>query len=1001
MIEGSVTPVAHPDRVGNLGVTMPLFGYLGADATGDDRLDYDISEMLIYEGEYHQFVVAFNGPSGGISTYSIADNGALTLCDSRVFGWGLRALETSQTALVEISGRTYAIVGASSSGDIYAYRIGTQGGIGSPTILPSSAVDFSTVRALLTVSEDGDSAGMIAVGIDGSVQYVHVAEAPSTIVGMQSSLLFTGDIVAIDVLDIGGTQIVLALDQTSANLRSYQFDPTSGTATLISVHGAVDQVGLGLPEDFTTVTVSGATYVVVASPGSGSLTVFSLSETGDLAPVDHVLDTSNTNFANASHVDSFDLNGVTFIVAAGADNGLSLLTLTPEGRLILVESLTAYAGMPIYDPASLVVDSDGGQVMIYLSSESQAGLLQFSFDTVAWTGAFYGGSGADTVQGQSGNQLLDGGAGNDTILGGSGDDILVDGAGTDTLAGGDGRDVFVFDRDGDTDTISDFRLGYDRIDLSAYPMVYTPSAVDWSYLSGGIRLMINGEQLNIYSHDGYDISFDQLMATAFVTPHRPMLASSGMISGSTQADVLSGSIVDDMLDGGAGGDIIYAGDGNDVIYGGDGADTIYGGIGDDIIYGDAQYDLIFGEEGNDIVYGGSGQDTVYLGEGDDTFYDDDQTGTHGRDTVYGGSGRDVISGGGGNDVFYGGTGSDRIYGGADNDSLFGEEGWDRLYGQEGDDMLDGGAGTDYLYGGLGNDTIYGGADDDIISGNEGDDTLYGDADADRIYGGSGADRIEGGDGRDRIYGQDGDDVLLGGDSKDYLYGAGGNDRIDGGTGDDVAYGGDGWDRLWGGGGDDHIYGEAGVDRLYGQEGNDTLDGGLDADYLYGGLGNDTVFGGDGDDIISGNEDNDSLFGDDGTDRLYGGTGNDAISGGVGSDRLYGQEDDDSLAGESGRDFLYGGDGNDRLDGGTGDDFLTGGTGVDSFVFAPNFGKDTVNDFELGVDVLEFGVGVQASDIAYFTSTEGYLVITPDGGDSQIIMLNLTEADIGAVDMTFV
>ncbi|WP_420010631.1 M10 family metallopeptidase C-terminal domain-containing protein [Tateyamaria sp.] len=55
-----------------------------------------------------------------------------------------------------------------------------------------------------------------------------------------------------------------------------------------------------------------------------------------------------------------------------------------------------------------------------------------------------------------------------TSKGGVGADILVGGSGNDTLTGGAGADVFVFDREAGFDTVIDFEVGTDKIDLSAH-----------------------------------------------------------------------------------------------------------------------------------------------------------------------------------------------------------------------------------------------------------------------------------------------------------------------------------------------------------------------------------------------------------------------------------------------------------------------------------------------------------------------------------------------------
>ena len=76
--------------------------------------------------------------------------------------------------------------------------------------------------------------------------------------------------------------------------------------------------------------------------------------------------------------------------------------------------------------------------------------------------------GNDTLNGNGGTDRLDGGIGNDTLNGGDGDDILIGGTGTDTLTGGAGADVFVVSLSGGADTATDFLVGTDLIDLTAF-----------------------------------------------------------------------------------------------------------------------------------------------------------------------------------------------------------------------------------------------------------------------------------------------------------------------------------------------------------------------------------------------------------------------------------------------------------------------------------------------------------------------------------------------------
>ncbi|WP_088240414.1 hypothetical protein [Calothrix rhizosoleniae] len=83
--------------------------------------------------------------------------------------------------------------------------------------------------------------------------------------------------------------------------------------------------------------------------------------------------------------------------------------------------------------------------------------------------------------------------------------------------------------------------------------------------------------------------------------------------------------------------------------------------------------------------------------------------------------------------------------------------------------------------------------------------------------------------------------------------------------------------------------------------------------------------------------------------------------------------DDFLNGGAGQDSLLGGDGNDILIGGLGRDSLRGNSGNDLFIFTTGQGKDTIFDYEDGVDTLGLTEGLSF----------GQLEITQIGDDTRI------------------
>ncbi|WP_204115928.1 M10 family metallopeptidase C-terminal domain-containing protein [Shimia biformata] len=81
-----------------------------------------------------------------------------------------------------------------------------------------------------------------------------------------------------------------------------------------------------------------------------------------------------------------------------------------------------------------------------------------------------GGGGKDILEGGTGHDRLNGGAGKDTLIGGAGKDRLLGHAGDDILTGDAGADQFRFLlKKGEIghDTVTDFELGHDMLELDA------------------------------------------------------------------------------------------------------------------------------------------------------------------------------------------------------------------------------------------------------------------------------------------------------------------------------------------------------------------------------------------------------------------------------------------------------------------------------------------------------------------------------------------------------
>ncbi|WP_438748667.1 M10 family metallopeptidase C-terminal domain-containing protein [Pararhizobium sp. O133] len=533
--------------------------------------------------------------------------------------------------------------------------------------------------------------------------------------------------------------------------------------------------------------------------------------------------------------------------------------------------------------------------------------FQFNGDSRSLIENANGGSGNDSIIGNSAGNVLNGNGGNDTIDGNGGVDTVNGQAGNDTflMDSGDGIDNFNGGADTDTINFAGLLTNFVVVDLVADT---------WDFLGGGGTLGTAISIENIIGTAGNDTLIGDTSANNLSGQ-----AGDDSISGGDGNDVLSGNGGADSIQGGTGADTLDGGDGNDVLQGGDGDDTLTAGSGVDLVYGNSGNDRFFIVAGwnggvGEAFFGGAGYDTfdtstvifsgfdAYINLQDGEFYDIDFPGSGPISLA---SVEKAITGDG-NDVLIGSAEANALLAGAGNDTISGLAGNDTLGGGDGNDRLDGGAGADYLSGGTGSDTA------DYSSSSVGlGVSLFNPA-------------VNTGDAAGDTY-----------NSIENLFGSNFNDGLNGNTGINTIRGRDGGDTL---------KGYAGNDSLYGDGGNDTLIGGEGADNLLGGAGSDTASYRDATAAVIASLANSAINTGEALGDVY--TSIENIVGSNFNDLVYGNANANSVSGGSGNDILKGYAGNDTLSGGSGNDQFNFNTALNA---ATNM--DIITDFNVAADTI--------------------------------------------------
>ena len=319
---------------------------------------------------------------------------------------------------------------------------------------------------------------------------------------------YLADVTDLASFSLAGHRFLMTASATENGVTLYEV-AADGRASFTDAIGVDHGLPINGPAAMQTAAIGGTQFVVLAATLSNSLTVLRVNDMGVIFVADHVIDNRATRFDAAAALDMFTHAGRVFVVAAGADSGLSVLELLPDGRLshLLSHALETGAGIANVTGVETVVI--GTSAAILLTDATGGKVYQLALPLAGFGGLIVAAGG--TVTGSALDDRILGSAAAETLQGGAGDDFVHDGGGADLLLGGDGADVFVFDRDGSADRIGDFQDGLDRIDVSDWGRIYDISALAITTTPTGATISYGGESLTLTASGGLTLSHDDFL----------------------------------------------------------------------------------------------------------------------------------------------------------------------------------------------------------------------------------------------------------------------------------------------------------------------------------------------------------------------------------------------------------------------------------------------------------------------------------------------------------
>ncbi|MDP5307765.1 calcium-binding protein, partial [Paracoccus spongiarum] len=605
---------------------------------------------------------------GGVASFAISDpDSPLAMIDSQPFLSTFTHQGMPELTLLSLGGTSQLHVGQLAGAEGQAVAIGASGQLdGFAPLLPEAQIgprltalgQFTGAAGDHLYSGHAGALRLVVQRLAGDGQLV----TTSSVTLPASGAIEGASLDKILDVSIGGQRLLVAIS-SGGNFISAMQVSDDGILGPGQMHVAAQGSGYYIPSDAAILQAGGDTFLVVTGSTSSSLTVFRLSTDGTMVIADHIIDELTTRFQSATALATAVVGGRGFFFVGGADDGISVFTILPDGRLLHLDSIADTDGMTLADVGAIEAQVVDGKILLVVASTTETGLTQLLFDpgSIGQTAA----AGAGVVVGGAGDDMLTAQPDTTRLEGGAGDDILVSGSGEITMIGGAGADTFVLSRVAGRIILHDYEHGVDRIDMSMLGMIRSTWQLSFAPQPFGMRITYGATTLDIRTSDGQPLSaadFDNAMfpVAHYLMPDLDPVAVTPEDTPTTVGRWIFGNDSAEQLLGAAGADNIAARGGNDTVSAGAGNDTVAGEGGDDRLRGGDGDDLIGGGDGGDVLFGDAGDDSLQGDAGDDTLFGD--------------AGADLLQGGAGRDLLYGGEGNDRLYGEGDNDTLSGEAG---------------------------------------------------------------------------------------------------------------------------------------------------------------------------------------------------------------------------------------------------------------------------------------------------------------------------------------
>ncbi|MBT0075364.1 retention module-containing protein [Vibrio alginolyticus] len=339
----------------------------------------------------------------------------------------------------------------------------------------SMTVTLTVTEGDLRVEPPAGSGVTVGAGMAGEITLMGTPDNINSVLGATDA----SEGVFVDAGDVNAASITLSVKVEDNGV---YFENASGTALeanqdfTINVTPVADAPTLSINPQFNYIRQ------IAASQTASSQGLAIVGIMAALTDIDEVLSLELTGVPASAEVTSgVSPSGISF-------DGTTWTVPSDEIDTLEIVATDTNSGIDVgsYDISLTAISTESN------GDEAQSSPVQISLNVSSDSDDIDQSTAVDDsylVGGDTGTNLI-GGDGDDVILGGDGDDVLIGGLGSDILTGGDGSDIFKWTVDsvdeGAVDTITDFTVNEDSIDLREVISDLNNSMIDMDDLLGHI-----------------------------------------------------------------------------------------------------------------------------------------------------------------------------------------------------------------------------------------------------------------------------------------------------------------------------------------------------------------------------------------------------------------------------------------------------------------------------------------------------------------------------------